>query len=404
MKEVFKAAKINDHVYWVGAIDWRIRDFHGYAIPRGTTYNAYLILADKITLIDAVKAPFKDELLARIASIIDPEDISYIISNHSEMDHSGCLPEVIEAVKPEKVFASRVGVNTLYAQLHTDYGILPLKDGDALSLGNLNLSFVETKMLHWPDSMMTYLVEDNLLFSQDGFGMHLASGERFADEINDDILEHEAGKYYANILLPFSNLVIRLLDKVEKLGIKIDIIAPDHGPIWRQDIGRMLEFYSKWAAQKPTNKAVIVYDTMWESTATMARAISEGLAAGGTNVKLAPLKACHRSEVVAEILDAGALLVGSATMNNNMLPPVADVLTYLKGLKPRNLIGAAFGSYGWTGEAVGQINDILNAMKVELVSDGIKTRYVPDGDVLKQCFDLGTHVAAELTKICDSEE
>ena len=166
----------------------------------------------------------------------------------------------------------------------------------------------------------------------------------------------------------------------------------------------MPELYAKWAAQKPTNKAVVVYDTMWESTATMARAIGEGLAAGGTNVKLAPLKACHRSEVVTEILDAGALLVGSATMNNNMLPTVADVLTYLKGLKPCNLIGAAFGSYGWTGEAVGQINDILNAMKVELVSDGIKIRYVPDGDVLKQCFDLGTQVAAELTKICDSAE
>ena len=404
MKEGFKAVKVNDHVYWVGAIDWGMRDFHGYLTQRGTTYNAYLILADKITLIDTVRAPFKDEMLGRIASLIDPGDISYIISNHSEMDHSGCLSAAVEAAKPEQVFASSVGVKTLAQQFCFDGEITPLKEGDSLSLGNLNLSFLETKMLHWPDSMMTYVNEDNLLFSQDAFGMHLASSERFADEIDDDILEYEGEKYFANILLPFSNLIIKLLDKVSTLGIKIDIIAPDHGPIWRQDIGRMPEYYSKWAAQKTTREAVVIYETMWESTAAMARAISEGLAEGGASVKLMPLKACHRSDVVTEILDAGALLVGSSTMNNNMLPGLANVLTYLKGLKPQNLIGAAFGSYGWTGEAVGQINEILSAMKVELISDGIKVRYVPDDDTLKQCFEFGKQVAAELVKRCENEE
>ena len=404
MKEAFKAVKINDHVYWVGAIDWNIRDFHGYKTPRGSTYNAYLILADKITLIDTVKAHLKDEMLARIASVISPEDIDYIVSNHSEMDHSGCLPEVIDEVNPERVFASKVGVKTLAAHFHTNHEIEPLKEGDSLSLGNLTLSFVETKMLHWPDSMITYLNEDNLLFSQDAFGMHLASSERFADEIDDDILEYEGGKYFANILLLYSNLIIRLLDKVEKLGIKIDIIAPDHGPIWRQDIGRMPKFYSKWAAQKPTKKAVVVYDTMWQSTDIMARAIGEGLSAGGVSVKIMPLKACNRSEIVTEVLDAGALLVGSSTLNNNMLPTVADVLTYLKGLKPLNLIGAAFGSYGWTGESVGQINDILNAMKVELIGDGIKVRYVPESGDIEQCFNFGNQVAAELIKRCDEDD
>jgi len=404
MKEAFKAVKINDHVYWVGAIDWSIRDFHGYETPRGTTYNAYLILADKITLIDTVKAHLKSEMLARIASVINPEDIDYIVSNHSEMDHSGSLPEVIDEVKPERVFASRVGVKTLAAHFHTNHEIEPLKEGDSLSLGNLTLSFVETKMLHWPDSMITYLNEENLLFSQDAFGMHLASSERFADEIDDDILEYEGGKYFANILMPYSNLITRLLDKVEKLGIKIDIIAPDHGPIWRQDIGRMPKFYSKWAAQKPTKKAVVVYDTMWQSTDIMARAIGEGLSAGGVSVKIMPLKACSRSEVVTEVLGAGALLVGSSTLNNNMLPTVADVLTYLKGLKPLNLIGAAFGSYGWTGEAVGQINEILNAMKVELIGDGIKVRYVPESGDIEQCFNFGNQVAVELIKRCDEDD
>ncbi len=399
MKEIFRATKVNDHVYWVGAIDWGLRDFHGYATQRGTTYNAYLILADKITLIDTVKAPFKDEMLARIASVINPTDISYIISNHSEMDHSGCLLETIEAVKPEKVFASKIGVETLGNHFHIDREIAAVKEGENLSLGNLNLTFLETKMLHWPESMFTYLNEDKLLFSQDAFAMHLASSERFADEIDDDILEYEGRKYFANILLPFSNLVTRLLDKVGTLGIEIDTIAPDHGPIWRRDINKMPEFYSKWAAQKPTRKAVVMYDTMWQSTAIMARAIGEGLAAGGAVAKLMPLKASHRSDVVTEVLDAGALLVGSPTMNNNMLPTLADVLTYLKGLKPRNLIGAAFGSYGWTGESVGQISDILNAMKVELIGEDIKVRYVPDNDALKQCFSLGSLVAAELNKI-----
>ncbi len=400
MKEGFKAIKITDSVYWVGAIDWEIRDFHGYSTPRGTTYNAYLILADKITLIDTVRAQFKDEMLARIASIVEPGDITYIISNHSEMDHSGCLPEAIEIINPEEVYASAIGVKTLNSQLDIDREIIGLREGDSLSLGNINLSFMETKMLHWPDSMMTYVQEDNLLFSQDGFGMHLASSERFADTISDEILDYEAAKYYANILMPYSRLVTRLLNKVSDSGIKIDIIAPDHGPVWRKDVGNILHSYSRWAVQEPTCKAVVVYDTMWKSTAIMAKAIGEGLGSGGTSVKLMPLMGCHRSEVVTEILNAGALVVGSSTMNNNMLPGMADVLLYLKGLKPQNLIGAAFGSYGWTGESVGQIKDQLTAMKVELIGDGIRAQYVPDSDVLEQCFSLGELIAAKLGKMC----
>lgn len=400
----FNATKISDHVYWVGAVDWATRDFHGYLTQRGSTYNAYLILADKITLIDTVKAPFREEMLARIASVINPKDISYIISNHSEMDHSGSLPQTIEAVKPEKVFASSVGVKTLANHFYMDREIIPVKDGESLSLGNLNLSFVETKMLHWPDSMMTYLVEEGVLFSQDAFGMHLATSQRFADEIDDDVLEYEGAKYFANILLLLSSLVIRALEKVGKLGIAINVLAPDHGPIWRKDINRMLEYYAKWAVQKPTRKAVVVYDTMWQSTHKMARAIGEGLADGGADAKIMKLRACHRSDIVTEILDAGALLVGSPTINNNMFPTVADVLTYLKGLKPQNLIGAAFGSYGWSGEAVGHVEEILSAMKIELVGESIKARYVPDDDALDKCFSLGKLVADELAKRCDNRQ
>jgi flavorubredoxin len=398
MSETFKAVKVTDHVYWVGAIDWDIRDFHGYQTQRGSTYNAYLILADKITLIDTVKAPFRNEMLARIASVTDLSNVKYIISNHSEMDHSGSLPQVIDIIKPEKVFASTIGTQTLSQEFHSGHEITALKDGESLSLGNLNLTFLETKMLHWPDSMVTYLADDNLLFSQDAFGMHLATSERFADEIDEWIIEFEGIKYFANILMPMSALILRTLGKISDLGIKIDVIAPDHGPIWRKAVNKILEFYEKWATQKPTKKAVVTYYTMWHSTELMAKTIAEGLIAGGVSTKVMSLNACHRSDVVTEVLDAGALLVGSPTINSNMFPAVADLLYYLKGLRPQNLIGGVFGSYGWSGEAVGHVKDFLTDMKVELIGDGVKIKYVPDNEALAQCFSYGKLVAEELNK------
>jgi len=259
---------------------------------------------------------------------------------------------------------------------------------------------METRMLHWPDSMFTYLAEEEVLFSQDAFGMHLASSERFADEIDDDILGYEARKYFANILLPLSSFVTRLLGKVSQLGIKVSMVAPDHGPIWRKNIDRILQLYSRWAAQERTKKGIVVYDTMWQSTAMMARAIGEGLGSGGVGAKVMPLRSCHRSDVATEMLDAGALLVGSPTLNNNMFPTVSDVLTYLKGLKPRNLIGAAFGSYGWSGEAVKHINSVLAEMNVDLVGEGVKANYVPDERALSECFSLGALVAQKLNEKC----
>jgi flavorubredoxin len=403
LKGPFEAHKISDHVYWVGAIDWALRDFHGYLTGRGTTYNAYLILGDKITLIDTVKAAFKDEMLSRIASVIEPRDIRYIISQHAEMDHSGSLPQLIEMLKPEKVIASTAGVKALSEHFHWDREVVAVKDRETLSLGNLNLTFVETRMLHWPESMFTYLTEDEVLFSQDAFGMHLASSERFADELNPDVVEYEGAKYFANILLPYSALVSKLLDKLGSMNLPAKLIAPAHGPIWRGDLQKILSLYSQWAIQKPTNKAVVVYDTMWQSTAMMARAIGEGLVAGGASAKLMPLGPCHRSDVVTELLDAGAFLVGTPVLNSNMLPTVADTLTYLKGLKPRNLIGAAFGSYGWSGEAVEEVKEILAAMKVELIADALKVKYVPDQDALAQCYSFGKLVAEKLKEFCQRE-
>lgn len=390
------AVRISEHVYWVGAIDWTIRDFHGYLTERGTTYNAFLILADKVTLIDTVKAPFRGELLARITSLIDPKRIDYLVSNHAEMDHSGCLPDLIHMVQPEKVFASPLGVKALTDHFHLREALTPVKDGDTVNLGNLHLTFVETRMVHWPDSMFTYLAEDGVLFSNDGFGMHLATSERFDDEVDGAELERQAAKYFANILLPFSPIIAKLLEKVNGLQLDLRLIAPDHGPIWRTDYHNVLAWYARWATQQRRNSAVLVYDTMWQSTSKMAQAIAEGLVDGGTSTRLLPLGSSHRSDVATEILDAGALLVGTPTLNNNIFPTVADVLTYLKGLKPRNVRGVAFGSFGWSGEAVGHVNEFLTAMNVALLSEGLKVKYVPDTAALAQCFALGQHVAHAL--------
>ena len=398
MKDIYSAVKVSDHVYWVGAIDWTIRDFHGYTTPHGSTYNAYLVMADEITLIDTVKAPFMEEMLSRIKSVVDPSQIKYIISNHSEMDHSGCLPQVVDLVKPKKVFASAIGTKTLKELFHDQREITAVKDGEILSLGNMELTFMETRMIHWPDSMFTYLAKDQLLFSQDAFGMHWATLERFADELPAANLEYEAATYYANIVLPYSPIVLKALDKVMATGWKIKIIAPDHGPIWRKDLGGIIELYKKWASQKHTAKAVVVYATMWHSTEKMARAISEAIAGAGIQVKLLSMSETHRSEVVYEVLDAGALIVGSPTLNNNILPQMADVMTYLKGLKPANLIGAAFGSYGWSGESVKDLEGLLKEMKVEIVAEAVSVKNVPDSSVLEKCAELGKTIAAELIK------
>ncbi|MDD4242334.1 MAG: FprA family A-type flavoprotein [Smithellaceae bacterium] len=398
MADIYSAIKISESVYWVGAIDWTIRDFHGYRTPHGSTYNAYLVMADKITLIDTVKKPFMEEMLARVASVVDPSKIDYIVSNHSEQDHSGCLTQVIARVRPEKVFASAMGVKNLGDILHGDDAIQPVRDGETLSLGNMDLKFMETRMIHWPDSMFSWLEKDGVLFSQDAFGMHLATFERFADELPADMLEYEGATYYANIVLPYSPVVLKALEKVAATGWAVKILAPDHGPVWRKDLGFILDLYKKWALQKPSAKAVVVYATMWHSTEQMAEAVAESLAREGLRVKLLSMNDAHRSEVLYEVLEAGALIVGSSTLNNNMLPQMADVMTYLKGLKPANLVGAAFGSFGWSGEAVKDLEAMLREMKVEIVSEPVSVKHVPSREVLEKCALLGRTVAAEVKK------
>ena len=402
---VFKAVPVTERVYWVGAVDWGIRDFHGYSTGRGSTYNAYLVLGEKTALIDTVKAPFYSEMMARITSVTDPKKIDVIVSNHSEMDHSGSLPRTMETVNPESVYASRMGAKALKAHFHwDDDAVTAVESGDSLDLGGMKLNFLETRMLHWPDSMFSFLEEEGILFTQDGFGMHLASSERFDDQLQPGILQEEARKYYANILTPFSPLVGNLIRKLQGMDLDVKMMCPDHGPIWRSRIPWIIDKWLEWSEQKPVRKAVVVYDTMWGSTARMARAVAQGLTSEEISTKVMPLSGTHISDVAAEVLEASALVVGSPTINGRIFPSVAECMNYLGGLKPRNLTGAAFGSYGWSGEAVGELNGLLEGMKVKLLNDGERSTYVPDSKELEKYVDLGRDVAAEVIRMCEGEE
>jgi len=396
MKEYFKAERVSENVWWVGAIDWNVRNFHGYETSRGTTYNAFLIIDEKITLVDTVKAPFVSELLARVASVIDPSKIDIIISNHAEPDHSGGLPAVIAATQPEKVVASVTGVKTLRAYYGEELAVDAVKTGDTLSLGKGTLSFVDTKMLHWPDSMISYYDRDKVLFSQDALGMHLASSARWADQLDPYVLDYEARKYFANILNFQAPKVLALLDSLPSLGLDIGIIAPDHGPLWRKDLETIIGIYHRAAEQQPKRKALIAYATMWGATARCANALADGLRSQGITVVVTDLNVSDRSAVMTEVGDAGIIAFGAPTMNNQMFPAMADVLTYVKGLKPKNKIGFAFGAYGWSGEGAKNIAAELDAMGVQQPVALRQVKYMPTTADLEAFFACGVELAKAL--------
>jgi flavorubredoxin len=389
--------QLRDDIYWVGAIDWDIRDFHGYSTERGSSYNSYLIKDDKVTLFDTVKKGFWSDLAHNLRRVIEPLKIDYLVVNHVEMDHSGNLPTAIETLKPEKVFCSKMAAKALEEHFHPQgWPLEVVGTGDSIKLGQRTVSFLETRMIHWPDSMFSYIPEEKLLISSDGFGQHWATSERFDDQVDHSRLMRQAAKYYANILLLYSPLIQKLLQTVTGMGLAIDMIAPDHGLIWRKDPGAILSAYDSWSKQETKPKVLIIYDTMWHSTEMMAQAIGQGVFEQGVSVKLMNLKFNHRSDVMTEILDAKALVFGSPTLNNQILPRVADMLTYAKGLKPTGRIGAAFGSYGWSGEAVKHIEGHLADMKVELVAPGVRVKYVPDHEALTPCLELGRLVGQKV--------
>ena len=393
-----QAVQISQNVYWVGAIDWNIRDFHGYSTKRGTTYNAYLVLGEKPTLIDTVKKEFYGEMMERISSVIDPKKIEIIISNHSELDHSGALAQTLAATQAGEVYVSAMGLKDLTGHFHENLKFKVVKTGDKIDVGGDTICFVEARMLHWPDSMFSYLEKENILFSNDVFGMHYATSQLFDDENDERIWLTQAEKYYANIILPYSDIVLRFLDQVKKMGLSPRLIAPDHGFIWRKDPERIVRLYEKWATQAPHNKAVIIYDTMWGSTEQMARQIADGLRAGGSNVRLLSMHSNDRSKAALEILDASALIIGSPVLNSQIFPAMADVICYLKGLRKKGLIGAAFGSYGWNGAPVDSLTKTLEEMGVEVVAPAVKSPFVPDENVKKSCFELGQLISQKLAE------
>lgn len=387
--------EIKDKMYWVGAVDWDIRDFHGYSTYKGTTYNAYLCMDEKITLFDTVKSNYYDELLYHIQELTDPTKIDYIVVNHVELDHSGCLPKIIELCKPEKVFCSPMGEKALRDHFHReDWPIQVVKTGDTISLGQKTVTFLETKMLHWPDSMFSYIKEDKLLISSDAFGQHLASTERFADQVSIGEIMTHAAKYYANILNLFAPNIQRLLAQVTELGIEIDMIAPDHGLIWRSNPEIIMSAYDRWSKRETSRKALVIYDSMWESTTKMAKAIAGAINREGVAVKMLNLAVNHRSDIMTETLDCRALVFGSPTLNNGFLPRMGDFLTYLKGLRPKGKVGAAFGSFGWSGEAVKHLNEAMEAMEIQVLDPGLKVKNVPTEADFAKCKELGAKIAA----------
>ena len=390
--------KVLENIFWVGAVDWNIRHFHGfsYSTHRGTTYNAYLIVDKKVALVDTVQHPFAEEMIERIKEVIDPSKIDYIIANHVESDHSGSIKEILKLAPNATVVGTANCKAGLEKHYFCNWKFQTVKTGDTISLGERTLTFLEAPMLHWPDTMFTYIEKDALLLSNDGFGQHLASSKRFDDEVNQHVLMWEAAKYYANILWLYSSVVLRKLEEVQKLGLKIDMIAPSHGIIWRKDPMKIVNAYLRWAKGEAEKKVMIVYDTMWESTEKMAKAMLEGIRSEGVEVKLFRLPFSDEGDIIGELLETKGLLLGSATINNGVLPTVAPFLREMEGLRPKNKLAAAFGSYGWGEGATATIEKTLKSAGMEIAAPALMVKWVPNKDELQKCYEYGQEFAKKI--------
>ncbi|GLI54350.1 FprA family A-type flavoprotein [Thermodesulfovibrio yellowstonii] len=389
-----KPVELKNGIYWVGAVDWAIRDFHGYETPRGTSYNNYLIVDEEPTLLDAVHLDFVHISIENITRILEPQKIKNIIINHIENDHATGLEKILEYTPQAIIYITEKGKKGLSKFIDlSKYKVNTVKTGDHIKIGKRTLHFIETPMMHWPDSMFTYIKEEKILISQDAFGQHIASVERFDDEfINNrsmDELEDSVIDYYANILMLYGNVIKTKIEEIKKSGVEIEMIAPDHGVIWRSHIDKVISLYSDMVEAKAKLGAVIVYDTMWHSTEQMVFPIAKGLEAEGIPVKIIKLRGTPKSVAIKEIWKYRGVIVGSPTLNNNIFPSVADFLTYLKGLRPKNRLFSAFGSYGWSGEAVKDIFEYAKAMKLELFEPGIRVLYKPSEEELNKCYEFG---------------
>ena len=383
--------EIAPSIYWVGFVDWDVRDFHGYKTRNGTTYNAYLVNDEKIALIDAVKQGHGADLLAAIRERVDPARIEYVVSNHTEPDHSFELNRVLEAAPQARVIASEKGKQGLQRYYRKNWNFQVVKTGDAIKLGRYTLQFVNTPMLHWPDSMFTYIPEERILFSMDGFGQHLATNRHFDTENDLDLVMESAKVYYANILMHLGSIAAKTIKAAADLPIRM--IAPSHGVIWTEHIGRIMAAYRDWSVCKSRPKALVIYDSMWHSTERMAAEITTALTAAGIEARQLRLTVNDLTTLATETLDTAAIIVGSPTLNNNLMPTVASFLTYIKGLRPKGKIGFVFGSYGWSGGAVAQAETMLRETGVELVTESVSCQFTPDEQDLQHCREAAEKIA-----------
>jgi anaerobic nitric oxide reductase flavorubredoxin len=396
-----KAVEIKPDIYWVGAIDWGIRDFHGYITPNGTTYNNYLIIDDEITLVDTVKHDFADITIDNIRSITDPAKIKNLVINHIEPDHASSVDKVMELIPDATIYITDRGKKGLDRAFDTSkWKFQIVKSGSTLSTGKYNLLFLETPMLHWPDSMVTYVKEARLLISQDAFGQHLATTSRFDDEFVECAshaeLEDAVIDYYANILMPFGKLIKNKIAEIGKLGLEIDMIAPDHGIIWRKSPDKVMQDYLAMADGRASLSVAIIYDTMWHSTERMTIPLMQGIKDEGVDCKVIKLRASPMSAAIKEFWKARGCLIGTPTLNNIMFPTVAEFMTHLRGLRPQNRIAGAFGSYGWGGGAVKEAYEEFRRMGLELVEPGVQVLYKPSPDDENQCYNFAREFAGKV--------
>lgn len=374
------AVPVTDRIHWVGAIDWNLRDFHGYETPNGTTYNAYLVIGDdKIALVDTVKTPFVPELLERIKTVVPLEKIDYVIVNHVEPDHNSGYRAVMEQLPNAKAFASAGGVRGIAEYHGPDLEVGTVGADDTIDLGGLTLKFQPMPMVHWPDSMFTYCPEQCCLMPNDAFGQHVATSERFADEAGLDLAVEELAIYYANILMPIGTQVAKAIEKVLENGWACDTIAPSHGLIWRKrDVPTVVEAYGRYTSGDTYDKLVIAYGTMWGSTDILAKRIADGAIEAGCHVEVFDLAASQISNVTRHLFDARALLLGSPALHRGMLYRPAGYLQYIAGLKPKDKLGGAFGSYGWSSGATKQIRDRMLEIGFEMPFDDLTNKYAPN--------------------------
>jgi len=392
--------KINDTVTWVGKIDWELKKFHGdeYSTNKGSSYNSYLIKDEKTVLIDTVWEPFTKEFIINLKKEVDIQKIDYIIMNHSEVDHSGALVELMKEIPNTPIYCTKSGVRILKGHYHQEWNFVEVKTGDTLDIGKNKLTFIEATMLHWPDTMFTYLSNENMLFSNDAFGQHYASEFMYNDKVDQAELYQEALKYYANILTPFSKQVLKKVEEIIGLNLQIDMICPSHGIIWRDNPLQIVSKYSEWASDYQENQITIIYDSMWNATRRMAECIAEGISSSNKEitVKIINSAKSDKNDIIVETFKSKIVLIGSSTINNGILSSTASIIEMIKGFKFKGKKGAAFGSYGWSGESVKLITEELEKAGIHTINSGIREIWNPDEDALNRCREFGKNIVEEI--------